>query len=208
MAQSQSRRLSFATFEEFLDWERHQETKHEFVDGEPVAMAGGSEAHNIIQGNLFAAALAKLRGSPCRPFPSDMAVKTGLQKGRYPDVTIDCGPRNPGNQAAPDPRVVFEVLSRETQKEDRTIKLAEYSAVPSIAHYVLVEQSDNLVHVYSRVGTGDFIIRPREARGLDGTIELPAIGISMSLAEIYEGLDFNVEMDADAPRPTQSPWRS
>jgi Uma2 family endonuclease len=95
MAQSQSRRLSFATFEEFLDWERHQETKHEFVDGEPVAMAGGSEAHNIIQGNLFAAALAKLRGSPCRPFPSDMAVKTGLQKGRYPDVTIDCGPRNP-----------------------------------------------------------------------------------------------------------------
>jgi Uma2 family endonuclease len=99
-------------------------------------------------------------------------------------------------------------VARETQKEDRTIKLAEYSAVPSIAHYVLVEQSEYLVHVYSRVGTGDFIIRPREARGLDGTIELPAIGISMSLAEIYEGLDFNVEMDADAPRPTQSPWRS
>jgi Uma2 family endonuclease len=99
MAQSQSRLLSFATFEEFLDWERHQETKHELIDGEPLAMAGGSEGHNIIQGNLFASALAKLRGSPCRPFPSDMAVKTGFQKGRYPDVTIDCGPRNPGNRA-------------------------------------------------------------------------------------------------------------
>ncbi len=44
----------------------------------------GSEGHTIIQGNLFAAALTKLRGSPCRPFPSDMAVKTGFQKGRYP----------------------------------------------------------------------------------------------------------------------------
>jgi Uma2 family endonuclease len=103
MSQPRSQVLSFATFEEFLDWERHQETKHELVDGEPVAMAGGTEGHNIIQGNLFAAALARLRGSPCRPFPSDMAVKTGFQKGRYPDVTIDCGPRNPGNQAAPDP---------------------------------------------------------------------------------------------------------
>jgi Uma2 family endonuclease len=41
VAQSQSKLLSFATFEEFLDWERHQETKHELVDGEPVAMAGG-----------------------------------------------------------------------------------------------------------------------------------------------------------------------
>jgi Uma2 family endonuclease len=61
MAQSQSNLLCFATFEEFLDWERHQETKHELVNGEPVAMAGGNDGHNIIQGNLFAAALAKLR---------------------------------------------------------------------------------------------------------------------------------------------------
>ena len=32
------------TFEQFLDWERGQELKHEFVDGEPVGMAGGTEA--------------------------------------------------------------------------------------------------------------------------------------------------------------------
>jgi hypothetical protein len=64
------------------------------------------------------------------------------------------------------------------------------------------EQSEYPVHVYSRVGTGDFIIKPQEIRGLDGTFELPAIGISMSVAEIYEGLDFNVEIDADAPRRT------
>ena len=80
--------------------------------------------------------------------------------------------------------------------------------MPSIAHYVLVEQSEYLVHVYSRVGTGDFIIKPQEIRGLDGTFELPAIGISMSVARLYEGLDFNVAINADAPQPTSSPWRS
>jgi Uma2 family endonuclease len=55
-------------------------------------MAGGTEAHNVIQGNLFAAALIRPRGGPCRPFPSDMLVKTGTGRGRYPDMTIDCGP--------------------------------------------------------------------------------------------------------------------
>jgi Uma2 family endonuclease len=30
------------SFEEFLDWERHQELRHEFVDGVPIAMAGAA----------------------------------------------------------------------------------------------------------------------------------------------------------------------
>jgi Uma2 family endonuclease len=207
MAQPPYQPLTFKSFEDFLDWERHQEAKHELIDGVPRAMAGGSEGHNIIQGNLFASALSKLRGSPCRPFPSDMAVKTGTAKGRYPDVTIDCGPRNPGNRSAPNPAVLFEVLSPETQKEDRTIKLAEYNAVPSVAHYVLVEQSEPLVHVYSRGASGDFTIGPQEIRGLDGTFELPAAGISMTLAEIYEGVAFDAEVDPEALPPTRSPWR-
>jgi Uma2 family endonuclease len=197
MPLSSRKSLYFDTFEEFLDWEHRQETKHELCDGVPVAMAGAGEGHNIIQANLLAAALGKLRGSPCRPFSSDMAVKTGDRKGRYPDMTIDCGPRNPTNRAAPNPVVVFEVLSPATQKEDRTVKLAEYNAVSSIAHYVLVEQVEPLVHVYSRSTIGDFIIKPQETRGLDGAIELSAVGISITMAEIYEDLDFSEQDEFD-----------
>jgi len=207
MAQPKHQPLTFDTFEDFLVWEKRQETKHELVDGEPVAMAGASEGHNIIQGNIFASALGKLRGGPCRPFPSDMAMKTGSSKGRYPDVMIDCGPRNPANQSAPNPTVAFEVLSPETQQVDRTIKLAEYNAIPTIAHYVLVEQSEPVVHIYSRAATGEFMITPREIRGLDATFELPAVGISMTMAEVYEGLNFEIERTADSPPPTRSPWQ-
>jgi len=129
------------TFDEFLRWEREQEYKHEFVDGQIVAMAGGTVAHNIIQANLIAAAAPKLRGSGCRPFSSDMLVRTGNGRGRYPDMTIDCGTPQGQDLVAPDPRVVFEVLSPETQRRDRTLKLADYNATPAIAHYVLIEQS-------------------------------------------------------------------
>lgn len=186
------------SFEEFLDWERHQELRHEFVDGVPVAMAGGTEAHNVIQGNVFAAALAKLRGSPCRPFPSDMMVMTGTGQGRYPDVTVDCGRRDPGNLVLPQPTVVVEVLSPETQRLDRTIKLAEYNATPSIRHYVLIEPSEPLVNIYDRHHGGDFNLRPREVRGLDGMIELPTVPLTLAMDEVYEGLEFGPAPEAKA----------
>jgi Uma2 family endonuclease len=179
------------TFEQFLDWERGQELKHEFVDGEPVGMSGGTEAHNIIQANLIAAAAPKLRGSGCRPFPSDMLVRTGTGRGRYPDMTIDCGQRRGENLVAPEPRVVFEVLTEETQRRDRTIKLADYNATPSIAHYALIEQGEPLVHVYSRGQHGDFNLRPQEVRGLDEVVELPAISISLAMSEIYDGIQLD-----------------
>jgi Uma2 family endonuclease len=180
------------SFEQFLDWERRQERKHEFVDGQAIAMAGGTEAHSTIQANLIAAAVPKLRGSGCRPFSSDMLVRTGTERGRYPDMTIDCGPRKSDNRVAPDPRVVFEVLSPETQRHDRTIKLADYNATPSIAHYVLLEQDEPLAHIYDRGPHGDFNLRPREVRGLKGAVELQAVGIVLMMREIYDGLTFDL----------------
>ncbi len=79
MAQLRTKR-PLMTFDEFLDWERRQETRHEFLDGIAVAMAGGTEAHNIVRNNLLVGSMTKLRGRPCRPFPSDMLVRTGTAR--------------------------------------------------------------------------------------------------------------------------------
>jgi Uma2 family endonuclease len=103
-----------------------------------------------------------------------------------------CGPRRGENLVAPEPRAVFEVLSEETQRRDRTIKLADYNATPSIAHYVLIDQGEPLMHVYSRGPHGDFNLRPHEVRGLDGVVELPAISISLAMSEIYAGIELDV----------------
>ena len=189
------------TFEEFLEWERGQELKHEFVDGEAIGMAGGTEAHSMIQANLIAAAAPKLRGSGCRPLASGILVRTGTDRGRYADMTIDCGERRAQNLVAPEPKVVFEVLSEDTQKRDRTIKLADYNATPSIAYYVLVEQAEPLVHVYSRGPHGDFNLRPQEATGLHGTIDIPTINLSLTMSEIYDGIDLGNAPNGQAFAP-------
>ena len=49
-----------------MEWEQHQPVKYELANGVPIAMPGGSEAHSIIQGSIFAAVLGKRRGRPCR----------------------------------------------------------------------------------------------------------------------------------------------
>ena len=177
-------------FEAFLEWERRQPTRHEFVDGPVIAMAGGSQAHNAIQGTLYFAARSKLSGKPCRPFTSDMLTRTGRGNGRYPDLTIDCGEFRADAQTASSPTVVFEVLSENTQREDRTRKLADYNATASIAQYVLIEADEPLAYVYSRAAHGEFSVIPQEIKGFDGEIVLPSVGIALSMAEVYEGIVF------------------
>ena len=206
MAHVQHKPLIFGTFEEFLDWDHAQDTKHELIDGVPMAMTGGSEGHSVIQVNILTSLSIKLRGGPCRPFGSDLAMKTGVRNGRYPDVTVDCGPRNATNRAVPNPVVVFEILSPSTQGEDRTVKLWEYNELRSVAHYVLVEQSAPLIYLYSRGETGDFRLRAQEVEGLEGVVELPAIQVSLSMADLYEGVELDPEVLAALPPPTPSPW--
>lgn len=85
-----------------------------------------------------------------------MAMNTGPKNGRYPDITVDRGPRNTANGSLPNPRVVFEILSPDTQREDRSIEFWEYNELRPIDFYVLVEQLLPLVLVFRRRAAGEF----------------------------------------------------
>jgi hypothetical protein len=91
MAQRQAKQPR-TTFDEFPDWERRQETKHEFLDGVAVAMAGATEARNIIQTNLLVSSATKPLGTKCRPFASDMPVDRALCDGRGFRTASQCLP--------------------------------------------------------------------------------------------------------------------
>ena len=176
------------TFAEFLVWEQVQDRRHECIDGVAVMMAGGTRAHDRIQRNLLVRAADRVVGSGCEPLGPGMIVETGTGNGRYPDMTIDCGPFDPGALTATMPAAVFEILSDSTRKTVMLIKLRDYDATPGIRHYVLIAQAEILVFVYSRGEAGGFSLRPQEFRGLHETVELPGVGLSLTLAEIFEGL--------------------
>jgi Uma2 family endonuclease len=102
------------TWDAYLAWEANQETRHEFVDGAVRAMTGGTEAHDVIAGNLRMALAEALKGGPCHVRGPDLKVLTGNGNARYPDALVKCGPTDRRAVVVTEPLAVFEVLSRST----------------------------------------------------------------------------------------------
>ncbi|HWB47562.1 MAG TPA: Uma2 family endonuclease [Stellaceae bacterium] len=175
------------SLDEFLAWERKQPDRHEYVDGVIRMMTGASAGHVTIAMNLSTSLRAALRGSRCRPFGSDMKV---IANGniRYPDISIACSPVDDRADHLPEPVVVVEIISPSTAREDRGRKKLDYFATPSIRQYAIVEQDERLIDLYTRTDAGwiDEVVVD------DGTLNLSAIGVAISLDEIYE----DTELDA------------
>ena len=179
------------TFGEYLEWEARQPTKHELIDGRISAMVGSTTRHDIICNNLRAQVWTALRGHECRLQGPDLKVRAG-HNVRYPDAFIDCGARFETSLFAQRPVAVFEVLSKSTAWIDQTLKLRDYDATASITSYVLISQDELRALVYRRDEAGR--LGPQASILLEGRAEaivLPEPTITLPLALVYEGLDFD-----------------
>lgn len=174
------------TLEAFLDWENQQELKHEFDGFQPVGMTGVTAAHSRIQVNLLGLLFNALRGHRCQPHGSDLKIQVA-GRIRYPDAFIVCTQVSLGALVIHDPVVVFEILSPSTSDKDHFEKNLEYRDTPSIQRYVMLEQSRRGATVFSRDG-GDWV--GHVLTGDDG-LSLPEVGITLSMAELYEGVTFS-----------------
>lgn len=126
--------LKRMTADEFLVWCLDQEGKWELVNGEPVLMmADATQAHDQVVTNLIIALGTRLRGGACRPTTDDVAARMTQGNIRRPDVTVDCGPRDPKSLSSSAPTVFFEVLSPSTRAFDFLKKPEEYKRVPTLS---------------------------------------------------------------------------
>lgn len=171
------------TLAEFLAWEERQELRYEFDGSAPVAMTGGTIAHDRITFNLQRSLDARLAGSRCRPFGPNVKIMTA-GRVRYPDAFVTCVPVDPTATVADAPVVVFEVISDDTARTDRIEKLREYQATASIRRYAILEQKSIGAMVFARKGE-DWVVT---ALTEPDTLDLPKIGIAIPMSELYAGL--------------------
>lgn len=175
------------TLAEFLAWEERQELRYEFDGFAPVAMTGGTRAHETVQVNLLIALGNRLRGGPCRAYGSNLKIEVA-GRIRYPDAFVTCGnPGALGDTVERSPVVVFEVLSESTQMVDRTDKARECRETPSVRRYVMLEQARVAATVYAR--EGDAWTVTLLFRG--DALSMPEIGVEVPLDELYAGLDLD-----------------
>jgi Uma2 family endonuclease len=189
------------TPEEYLAFERASEWKHEYVNGQIVAMTGASREHSFIVGNVFGELRQQLRGQPCEPHMNDMRVKvspTGLYT--YPDVLVACPPvqiEDAHVDTVLNPVVIVEVLSPSTELYDRTVKFAHYRRLESLREYVLIAQDKPWVEQLVRQGD-QWLLTVYDA--LADVLSLGSIGCAVALRDVYERVDFPADTTGTAPR--------
>ena len=184
--------------QDYLDWERQQETRHEFLDGHVFAMTGASRAHNVLCLNIASSLHQQLRGKPCEIYANDMRVKvseTGMYT--YPDIVAVCGePRF--EDAAVDtllnPVLIIEVLSESTERYDRGAKFTHYRSLVTLREYLLMSQTEYRVEHYARQPGNHWLLT--EYQDLDDRIDLASLDVHLHLAEVYERL-----LPFDRPAP-------
>lgn len=169
---------------EYLEHQRANATKYQYIDGQMYAMAGGSEEHNSISGNVFAELRQKLKGDPCKPFMADMMLKAGGNYC-YPDVMIICDPDERDDRYIKhSPAIIVEVLSKSTRKFDLTKKKLAYMNLPSLQEYVLIEQDKCEVEVFRRSQSwaSSYYL-------LGDEIHFESVGVSLSVEDIYDTIE-------------------
>lgn len=173
------------TMDDYLRLEEESSTRHEFLEGEIVAMAGGTPEHAALAMAVGRQLGNQLEGTNCRVFSSDLrvgVVETGLIT--YPDVTVVCGPSERDPRSATiviNPALVVEVTSDSTEHYDRGAKLEHYMKIQSLRAVVIISHREKRVDVYERSGN-DWSHRSSEP-GAQALAR--AIGVTLDLEALY-----------------------
>lgn len=182
---------TFLTPEEYLAFERKATTKHEYLNGQIIAMSGASREHNLITVNTVNQLYTQLIDGACETYVSEMRVKNyQTDSYTYPDIVVVCDePRFEDDvfDTLLNPIVLIEVLSPSTEAYDRGEKFAHYRQIASLQEYVLVSQDRISVEHYLRQGTQWLLT---EFRGLEEVLSLISIGCELRLQDIYRRITF------------------
>ena len=146
------------SYEEYLRFEESVDSRHEFIDGDILAMAGGTRRHAVLKSRLATELTIGLgKDAPCGVEDSDtrVVVERGSNlNAYYPDMVVICGegethPRDRDGGVV-NPTLVVEVTSRNTEKRDRGVKLDDYRLLPSLREYLIVSHVRHELEVWSR----------------------------------------------------------
>jgi Uma2 family endonuclease len=172
--------------EEYLRFEAAAETKHEYVAGEVYAMWGVRRRHARIVTNLVHRLAAAVGDGPCEVISVDVKLRAANDRIYYPDLMVLCTPGDDDDLVLDDPSVIVEVTSPSTARTDRGEKLDAYRKIPSLRGYLVVDHRGRRVDRHWRDAEGAW---HREDVVGEGNVAVPCPELSLSLDEIYRGVE-------------------
>jgi Uma2 family endonuclease len=173
---------------EFLRWVQGQEGRFELKDGRVIMQAGGTKRDSWIGANFIRAIGNRISPEAWAVGATDIAVEIG-EDIRYPDVIVERRLDDGTALSTDRPVVLVEVASPSSEKTDTTLKLDEYTSLDSLECYIVASQKEPVVWVWQRTGADRaFPAKPAEIKGRDAAIGIPALAVSIPMAEFYLGI--------------------
>jgi Uma2 family endonuclease len=176
---------AYFTGEEYLELERQSSIKHEFQRGLIYAMAGAKKNHVKLTHNLDKLLGVHLENSSCEVYASDIKVKIAQAECYYyPDISVTCDKEDleENDDFIIAPKLIIEVLSKSTERFDRTEKFLDYQQLPSLEEYVLVNQHKIQVECYRKQNTGEWLVQVYKVGEM---VEFICIDFKCSIEKIY-----------------------
>jgi Uma2 family endonuclease len=179
--------LLYMTEQEYLAFEESSPKRHEYVNGYVHAMCGATMAHSRVVFRLQMALAKRLGAGPCESFSSGLKLKVDTVSDKeylYPDIMVSCDRAGWREKWLLNPRLIVEVLSPSTQHIDRREKATTYRSLPSMEEYVIAAQSSPRLTIFRRAERWT----PKVVNGPEAVAEFRSLGVSIPLAEIYQGV--------------------
>lgn len=185
-----ARRHHRYTYADYVALELTSSTKHEFLDGEIYAMAGGSEEHSALAAEVLRLLGNALVDGPCRAHTSDLRIyveSVGL--ATFPDGSVLCGPleqHGPSPRAtALNPAILLEVTSDSSEEYDTGDKVEFYRTIPTLREYIVVSHRERRVTVYARSAAGGAWSASVAVTG--GRVSVPSLKLQLEVDQVYRG---------------------
>ena len=183
------------THEQYFALEEKSDTRHEYYQGEIFNLAGGSINHNRIIRNFSHYAIDKIKDHSCEVLFTD--IKIWIESAdlfTYPDILIICGQAQfykNRDDVVLNPVLIAEVLSKSTKNYDRGEKFLFYRQIPSLKHYLLIDQYSPHVEYFYLNEDGHWVLS--EFSDLHDRLEIRRPDFSLGLQDIYRGVSFKKE---------------
>ena len=173
---------------EFLRWDDGSDRRYELVGGFPLAMTPPSRAHGILCARLAGIIDAGLRARrPCAAQTEAGITRPDRDDSFYvADIAVSCRPYERGEQLIKDPNLIVEILSPGTERRDRLTKIPVYRNIDTVEEILLIDSESLYAEVLRRDGERWITAL---VLGPDGVLRLASAGLSVAMAELYDGID-------------------
>ncbi len=185
-----ARNLPKLSVSEYITLEKESDSRYEYHDGSIFALAGGTMNHGLLCGNIYSEIRngLKANGSNCKPLSSEVKLYIKSHNSYvYPDTMVVCGEVEKAEEdknAATNPELVVEILSKSTAEYDRGEKFHMYRQIQSLKEYVLIEQDKAVVEVFYKKPKTD-LWKITRYEGLNSVINLRSLSLEIRMSELY-----------------------